>query len=182
MRPLSSNDVEAELSYAYLHAVAAHAYVACRAGGRHEDGHGIDAQLTAYGTWPGTWRTEVMLNVQLKATTAGLTDDGLHLSYFLKESKTSTRYDDLRSKTVDIPRILVVLCLPPDPAAWLAHSADQLVLKRCANWVNLRGAGPKPKDNTSGVTVKLPKAQVFSPAGLVGLIAQLATIRRDEEQ
>ncbi|HRI68370.1 MAG TPA: DUF4365 domain-containing protein [Polyangium sp.] len=179
MRPLSSNDIEAELSYAYLHAVAGHAGVGCRYACRHEDGRGIDAQLTAWGSWPDSYRTEVNLNVQLKATTDKLTDDGLHFSYFIKESKTSTHYDDLRSKTVDIPRILVVLCLPEDSSAWLAHSADQLVLKRCAYWVNLRGAGPT--DNKSGVTVKFPKTQVFSPDGLKALIAQLPKTRRDEE-
>jgi hypothetical protein len=181
MRPLSSNDIEAELSYAYLHAVAGHAGVGCRYAIRHEDGRGIDAQLTAWGSWPESYRTEVNLNVQLKATAALPADDGLHLSYFLKESEKSTHYDDLRSKTVDIPRILVVLFLPEDSTAWLTHSADQLVLKRCAYWVNLRGAEPKPKENKWGVTIKLPKAQVFSPDGLRALITQLAKARRDEE-
>lgn len=98
-----------------------------------------------------------------------------------ERTEKSTHYDDLRSKTVDIPRILVVLFLPEDSTAWLTHSADQLVLKRCAYWVNLRGAEPKPKENKWGVTIKLPKAQVFSPDGLRALITQLAKARRDEE-
>jgi len=76
MRPFSQNDIEAELSYAYLHAVAAHAGVACRPGDRHEDGRGIDAQLTAWGNWPDSYRTEVNLKVQLKATSLACADDG----------------------------------------------------------------------------------------------------------
>jgi hypothetical protein len=51
MRPLTDNNIEAELSYAYLHAVAAKNAMACRAGDRHEDNNGIDAQLSAWGSW-----------------------------------------------------------------------------------------------------------------------------------
>lgn len=43
MKPLYTNDIEAELSYAYLHAVASKAAVCCKAGNRHDDNAGIDA-------------------------------------------------------------------------------------------------------------------------------------------
>ncbi|CAK0768443.1 hypothetical protein CCP3SC1AL1_4480001 [Gammaproteobacteria bacterium] len=49
MNQLSSNDIESELSYAYLHAVAAKAGVGCKIGSRHDDNAGIDAVLTGWG-------------------------------------------------------------------------------------------------------------------------------------
>ena len=42
---LSVQNIESELSYAYLHAVAAQAGVSCTQGSRHEYNHGIDARL-----------------------------------------------------------------------------------------------------------------------------------------
>ena len=43
MQALSPPNIESELSYAYLHAVASKAGMACNAGSRHEDNNGIDA-------------------------------------------------------------------------------------------------------------------------------------------
>lgn len=47
MNPLSNNDIENELSYAYLHAVAARSGIGCSLATRHEDNRGIDARLNA---------------------------------------------------------------------------------------------------------------------------------------
>lgn len=173
MQALSSLNVESELSYAYLHAVASRAAMSCRDGNRHEDNNGIDATLTA---WPpfvaGNALTEVDIKVQLKATIGTPTDDGTHYSYFLQGVN---RYHDLRTEAVVAARILVVLFLPSDETEWVTHSPDELVLRRCAYWQSLRGA---PDITTSsGTTVRLPKTQPFSPEGLSQLAARLA--RRD---
>ena len=76
---------------------------------------------------------------------------------------------------MDIARILVVLFLPQDAGRWLELTEDQLVLRRCAYWASLRGA-PEATANT-GVTVKLPKAQVFNPERLTEIMRRLS--RRD---
>lgn len=113
MRALSPPNIESDLSYAYLHAVAAHAGMACSVGNMHEDHNGIDATVTAWGPFEGGgYRSEVTLNVQLKATTSVPSDDGSNFTYFLKGV---ARYDDLRTETVAIPRILVVLFMPSEP-------------------------------------------------------------------
>ncbi|WP_428268389.1 DUF4365 domain-containing protein [Haliangium sp.] len=165
MRPLSENDIEAELSYAYLYAVASRAGMACSVAGRYEDNAGIDAKLTAWGPFPdGGYLQEVDIKIQLKATVARPADDGRYLSYFLKGVG---RYDDLRTETQAIPRILVVLFLPEVSEQWLSLTHEQLILRRCAYWVSLRGA--PAADTSSGVTVKLPKAQMFDPAALTHL-------------
>lgn len=173
MRPLSPPNIESELSYAYLHAVASRAGMSCSVSNRHSDNNGVDAFVTAWGPFEnGGYLTEVDVKVQLKATIQAPADDGTHFSYFVDGVN---RYDDLRTATVDVARILVVLFLPTDAAEWLAQSEDELALRRCGYWVSLRGAPSTP--NSSGATVNLPKVQVFSPAALKALAARLS--RRD---
>lgn len=170
MQALSPPNIESELSYAYLHAVASHAGVACSVGSRHEDNNGIDATLTAWGPFAnGGYLTEVTIKVQLKATIAVPADDGIAFSYFLNGVN---RYDDLRTETVSSARILIVLFLPADAQEWLNHSADQLALRRCAYWQSLRGA--PQTSNRSGATVKLPKNQMFNAQALNDLATRLS--------
>ena len=170
MGTTSQLDIESELSYAYLHAVAARAGMACRSATRLEDNAGIDATLTAWGPFPGSGpTTEVDLKIQLKATVAAPADDGHSLSYFLHGKP---RYDALRIGEPMVPRILVVLFLPEVQEEWLLHSADELILRKCAYWVSLRGA-PATR-SASGATVRLPKTQPFSPDSLRRLMGRLA--------
>jgi hypothetical protein len=117
-----------------------------------------------------TTLTEVDIKVQLKATIAEPTDDGLNYEYRLQGAN---RYNDLRSETIGIARILVVLFLPRDAAEWLNHAPDQLVLRRCAYWQSLRGA---PEITAGSVVVKLPKAQHFSPDSLTQLVSRLSSL------
>lgn len=172
MRALSPPNIESELSYAYLHAVASKAGMACSAGSRHEDNNGIDATLTAWGPFSdGGYLTEVDIKVQLKATIATPADDGAYLSYFLSGVN---RYNDLRTPTVNAARILVVLFLPPNAQEWLNHSADELALRKCAYWQSLREA--PATTNGSGATVYLPKVQMFTPQALTDLAARLSRL------
>lgn len=166
---LSPPNVESELSYAYLHAVAAKAAMSCRDTNRHEDNAGIDAQLTAWGNFPGGYLTEVSLNIQLKATISDPVDDGTCLHYTLQGVE---RYRTLCQETVATPRILVVLFLPRDAQEWLRHSDDELALRKCAYWVSLRNA--PDTTNTTSVTVLIPKTQVFSPDSLRDIMARIA--------
>lgn len=170
MGPLDPRDIESELSYAYLHAIASHAGVGCKWSTRHEDNRGIDAQLVAWGPFDnGGYLREVSLHVQLKATVQVPADDGTHLSYFLQGT---AQYDDLRADNYAIPRFLVVLFLPENSAHWLTHTPEQLAIKNCAYWVSLAGA--PGTENTSGVTVKIPKAQVLNAQGLRSICTRLS--------
>lgn len=173
MKPLSSQNIESELSYAYLHAVAAHAGAGCKVGSRHDDNAGIDAELTGWGPFEnGGYLQEVSINVQLKATVKppSLTNQGLGYSF-----SGIQQYNALRTDTVATPRILVVLFLPEQAEQWLEHSEDALTLRNCAYWVSLRGA--PPSDNQGSQTVYFPKDQCFNPEGLKGLMSRLS--RRD---
>ena len=170
MSPLTPENIESELSYAYLHAVASKAGVCCEVAGRHEDNAGVDARLVGWGPFPnGGWREEVDIKIQLKATVKEPAVVGDTLSYSLSGI---SRYDDLRSETVATPRILVVLFLPKDSVNWITHNDEGLSLHKCAHWVSLRGA--KPSDNKTAQTVYLPKAQRFDADGLMNLMASLS--------
>jgi hypothetical protein len=45
---LTKNNIESELSYAYLHAVASASGAGCQCGNRHDDNAGIDRSQTVY--------------------------------------------------------------------------------------------------------------------------------------
>lgn len=169
MPGLSFANIESELSYAYLHAVAARAGAACTVTNRHEDNVAIDARLIGWGQFPGGTLTEVEINVQLKATIATPVDNGNTYSFPLDGISA---YNHLRATTKATPRLLVVLFLPPDRLDWLLHNEEQLVMKRCAYWVSLFDA--PDTENKTGVTVYIPKNQIFNSDGLLEIMARVS--------
>lgn len=170
MTPLTQNNVESELSYAYLHAVASRAGASCSCTNRHEDNAGVDARLVAWGPFVGGgYRHEVDLKIQLKATTSALPSSGDVIPY---QFRGIPQYDDLRSESLSVPRILVVLFLPQDPEAWIAHTEDALSLRKCAYWASLRGA--PASSNDSSQVVHLPRSQRFDVDGLKSIFSRVS--------
>jgi hypothetical protein len=158
-------NIESELSYAYLHAVAAKAGMSCKQGDRHDDGAGVDAEINYRGMTSHPYLKHVQLNVQLKAT---VKDPGSHkdfLSYYMQGTK---RYDKLRTNDSEIYKILVVLFLPNESSSWLSCSPDELILKKAAYWVCLYDA--PASSNDTGQTVYLPKVNLLTPESLKDLI------------
>jgi hypothetical protein len=168
MNPLDPKDIESELSYAYLHAVASKAGIGCKIPPRHEDNRGVDAILTCWEQFPDCYREEIDLKIQLKATIQEPSQTDTHFSYFFKGAK---QYDFLREETQRIHRLLVVLFLPINEEEWLSVQPDYLILKNCAYWISLRGA---ESGNSSGQTVYLPKEQLLTPENLRAIFAKLA--------
>jgi hypothetical protein len=162
-------ETESELSYAYLHAVAAYAGMSCECSNRHSDKLGVDARIRACECFsPESIFTDITIDIQLKATVSVPADKDGKLSYFLKGTD---RYDKLRTTTATLPKILVVLFLPTDAKQWLQHTEEQLAIKRCAWWVSLAGA--PATENKSGVTVYLPRNQIFNSDGLRDIMTRL---------
>lgn len=148
---LTENNIKAELSYAYLHAVAARAGFACEEGNRHEDGIGVDAKLRIKERFgPESILTNFTVDVQLKATAEEPVEQQRKYTYSLRRKN----YDELRSVECQAPQLLVVLFLPADGERWLIHTAKQLKCQRCAYWISLRGAPPSA--NQTKQTVYLP--------------------------
>lgn len=167
--PLADNDIKSELSYAYLHAVAARAGCECQSSSRHSDNLGIDARLTAKGEFTqAPSKTIFDVYVQLKATSQSLPVVRGRYSYRLEKAL----YDKMRVTTVSNQWILVVLVLPGASADWLKTSAQALTLKRCAYWVSLRGA-PAPPDGPDGkLTIHIPKRNRFTADALQAMLVR----------
>jgi len=165
-------DTESELSVAYLQAIAARNRFSCTIATRTMDNNGIDATLHGMDDFGGSL-TEITLHVQLKATIKEpLIQDG-KISYFLDNLEL---YDKLRSTTASVPKIMVVLFLPKTEPEWLAHSVNELCIRKCAYWVSLKGA--TESSNKSGITVYIPENQALSPEELRRIFTQIS---REEE-
>lgn len=90
-------------------------------------------------------------------------------------AKTALRYE-LKAKNYDelvgphhVPRILIVVLVPPKIEDWLSPSADELILRKCGYWTSLRGS--PVLENDSSVMVDLPTSQLFTPDALKALFA-----------
>lgn len=166
---LTSQDIECELSYAYLHAIASRAGIICECAGRHTDNAGVDATLRVKGRLDeNSVLTNFTVDVQLKATI----NDPIGLSERLPYSLNLKNYNDLRSLNTTAPQLLVVLFLPQDVDRWLSHSEEGLIARRCAYWLSLRNA--VESRNKSSQTVYIPKENLLSVQNLNHLLTRFS--------
>lgn len=123
------------------------------------DSDSVDINFAASDTFtaPGA-----RLDAQLKCS-AGIDASGAEFSFDLKVKN----YNDLRwpLHLLAVPRILIVVDVPPDPVAWLSTEPERIILKRCAYWLSVAGA--PETTNTSTVTVRIPTEQVFDADTLI---------------
>ena len=156
-RLLTSADQKASLSVVYAKAVAARAGYVTSVPDLDRDG--VDLRIEAGGAM------RPALDLQLKATARPAGTTGGSLSFALKRRN----YDLLRVNT-QTPRILVVLMLPSNRNRWMTITREELVLRRSAYWLSLRGG--EETMNRSSLTVRLPVANLFDVDGLRRLMEQ----------
>jgi hypothetical protein len=170
---LTQQNIESELSYAYLHAVASRAGVICESTGRNSDEAGVDAVLRVKGRLAAdSVFTQFTVDLQLKATSVEPIKNEDRYSYSLRLKN----YNELRSTSAAIQQLLVVFYLPKDASEWLLHSEDALISKKCAYWVSLQGA-PESTNNTHQ-TVYIPSQNVLSISGLIELMTRISRQER----
>ncbi|AKT37193.1 DUF4365 domain-containing protein [Chondromyces crocatus] len=158
---LTDNDVKEHLALAYVYAVATRAR--CSFDQPRVDRDSIDVKLGFRNDGdPEAVLRSPELALQVKACTTAPTSDA-DLTFFLKRKN----HHDL-VKRAQTPRLLVVVHLPSDPAEWLHLSEQQLVLRRCGYWLDLKGHTPTM--NETGETVRLPRHQIFDPPTLERLM------------
>lgn len=128
------------------------------------DDDSVDGTLRRRSTG-GTVRSP-QLDFQLKCTSQDfIRPDGVHFPLPLKN------YNDLRPENLAVPRILVVVLVPPDVTEWTHHDESRLEVRRCGYWQSLRG---RPAvENEVSKTVILPRGQLFNPPGVNGLFSLL---------
>jgi hypothetical protein len=158
---MTENDQKEEVSRAYVQAVAATAGFAVYEPSIDDDS--IDMGISSGGSAGMQRRPRVEL--QLKCTAAE-TPAEPKISFPLKLKN----YDDLRIES-SVPRILVVMLVPEMVSDWLSHSETELAVRRCAYWVSLLGM--PESQNTSTVTVALPRGNLFSVDGLRGIMSRI---------
>lgn len=144
---LTDNDIKEELSYAFVHAIAAHAGFGCDRPGKDRDS--IDAVISAGGFLEqDSILASPVIQVQLKATACEPFDLESNFSFPLPIKN----YNDLRSHSM-APRLLVVVTLPMIKQDWLSLTEDALVAKRCAYWAILKGLPPTQNKRTQSVLI-----------------------------
>jgi Domain of unknown function (DUF4365) len=161
---LTRNLIQSELSLAYLHAIAAKSGIALDI--PRIDYDSVDATLTAK-TPHGIYKS-VKLDVQLKSTQnweINTETKSFPFDFSLKN------YNDLRSLRT-VPLIAVVLCLPENETDWVNCSEEQLALKKCAYWVNLKGYGETV--NTSNIRIHVPLNQQLTPEKLLHFMNRIS--------
>lgn len=153
-----------ELSKAYLHAIAARCGFAI--GNWSQDHGGVDVTIGA-GKALGYGRlSRPKIDIQLKCTSRLDIQKGDYIVWSLDR----THYDTLRAEALQ-PHLLVVLVLPEQEDAWLEHTVDALILRRCAFYVKMTGLPYKDSDT---VTVRIPRSNVFSPEQLLVLMTRIS--------
>lgn len=166
---LSENDIKAELSYAYLHAVAAHAGFACGVTNRHLDGAGVDAQVDIKRRLhPKARLTSFSLHFQLKATSQKIALLEGNCSYSLEVP----HYNKLRDTAVGTPLFMVLFELPEAVEEWLNVGPEQLIARKCGRWVSIRGA--PSTENLSSIAVYVPQNNVLTPDSLREIATRLS--------
>lgn len=152
--------VEEALSCVYARAVAARAGYDVATLGADLDS--VDLKIQASGSM------RPALDLQLKAT-VNLSEprDG-YVSFPLPLKN----YNDLRIDT-QTPRLLVVLDLPKDDQRWMEVTGEELVLRRRAYWMSLKGK--EETSNTSTVSVRIPATNLFNVESLRRLMDQSRT-------
>jgi len=84
---------------------------------------------------------------------------------------TIKNYDELRAADFSVPRILIVVVVPPVLGDWLNHTEHELAMRRCGYWISLRGEPTVM--NTTSRTVQLDRTQRFDTAGLDAILTRL---------
>src|ERR1700719_251740 len=143
---MTIDDQKQQFSFAYVRAVAAAGQIAVSEPAVDDDSIDLLFQQKGGG---GAIRSP-RLEAQVKCTESASVH-AEHVAYPLKLKN----YEELRSEDVLVPRILIVVMVPADLKDWLAHSEEELAMRRCGYWLSL--VGLRDTTSTTTVTVHLPR-------------------------
>ncbi len=153
---LTDNQRKAEMSYAYVSALAARAgYTLQR--GPDPDTDSVDATIRS-----GSPNRDV-IDLQLKTTAVpDEKSDGLHFRL-----KRKNYNDMVMPRTV--PLLLVVLELPSNESEWMDCTPERLIIRKCGWWLSLAGRDCVDAESR---TVVIPRSQRIGSSGLAPLFAR----------
>lgn len=167
---LPDTAIQEELSKAYIQAVASYAGYAVEHINRDNDG--VDSVIKSNGKpAEDSILTSVSLEVQLKSCCSENSvfenEDG-DIVYDLK----ARNYNFLVDSNRQLDIILILLYLPSDKRNWISHSIDELIVRKCAYWISLKGLEKTNNNNTKRIII--PKENVFSPDALHQIMVKVS--------
>ena len=151
-----------QCSRAYVQAVAATA--GCTTARPEVDDDSVDLILKRKTV--GTPVRSPQLDVQIKSTGRDCIGEK-DVSFALKRKN----YDELRDPDLAVPRILIVVVMPPNIEHWLDHDEGRLAIKKCCYWISLLG---EPEYDQQSVTVTIPRSQLFNVQSVDAIFTRLA--------
>jgi hypothetical protein len=154
-----------EISRAYVAAVAAHCGYAIVS--YSQDQGAVDLSIGAASPVGAGHLADPRIDLQLKCTSDKRRVKQKHVSC---QFETVAKHDVLvRPRSTLF--LLVVMVLPPDQDDWIAHSADELIMRRCAFYKIMNN---ESKATVSAPTVKVPRDNHFSPKALAALMERVS--------
>jgi hypothetical protein len=162
---VTPNEQKQQLSVAYVHAVTAQAGYTCQVQTVDDDSVDVLVGARGYVHNQAVIRSP-RIELQLKATSSPRLG-AKHLTFPLSRKN----YEDLRARAL-IPRLLLVLVLPKEPAEWIETSEDCMISRRCAYWASVLGM-PETRNRRS-VSIRLPLSQRLDVAQMQRLMQQVS--------
>ena len=154
-----------ELSLSYLHAICAMNGISMEPQAHDDDS--VDVILKKVYLRSDNSKYNAQISVQLKSTSSGYIDNAFYFSYPLKKKN----YDDLRMPATIKP-FLFILILPENETDWVLHNVEELILKKCMYWLDLKEL--PDCGNVSSVTVNFQKSNYISPETLDTILKNIA--------
>lgn len=108
------------------------------------------------------------INVQLKSSYSQVREENGFIVYNLEVKN----YKDLIKTDRFVPTILVLLHMYEEKDRWLSHTPEQLIIRKCAYWVSLKGK--EDTDNTQSITIRIPIANLLTPSSLKELMIKIS--------
>jgi hypothetical protein len=140
-----SNDLKADFGQAYVRAIAHAAGYFVQEANRAVDNDGVD--LTLLSRDPTGSVRSPRLDVQLKTTACAGTADPFPVDLPIKN------YTELSDIRLQVPRVLVVVAVPTDPATWVDATDERLLVRHCGYWHSLHGQTQTTNTTTARVLI-----------------------------
>lgn len=160
------NDQKEEFSYAYIHAIASVAGYAFSTKSRRMDSAGVDVTIETPSEIGEVLFPKIEAQVKCTASLSMVSESGFSFPLPVRN------YNRLRHLNSLVPLILIVVVVPSDLPRWLEINEEQTLLRKCAYWVSLKGK--EPTDNTTTVSVYLPRSNLLTPQSLSELMKKVA--------
>lgn len=151
---MTSEQQKEQFSIAYVRAIAAVAGVNVYRPEVDEDSVDVGFSTRTFFGQPQRPRLEA----QLKCT-ADPVGENASFGFALRVKN----YNELVGEFL-VPRLLIVVVVPPTAAEWLTQDEQSLAMRHCGYWVSLGNA--PATTNTSNVTIQIPRSQVLTVAAL----------------